>query len=127
MVDFDDLLDRRLALDIIFAVPQLAVQPRAAALEARAVLVGGDLVAQGARQIRAGPQRAEVEAAAHGVRAVELDVVGVVLLALHHPVAVGIPGRYMPFGPRQANSSARLASGHSLRSHSVSPHSCHSR
>jgi len=78
-------------LDIVLAVVQLAVHARPAAVKAGAIGGRRRLVSQVARHLFAGAQRAEVKGAHHGVRADELDVVGVVLHPLHHPVAIGIP------------------------------------
>src|SRR5262249_674248 len=78
------------AVDVVLAVPQVAVVARAARGEDPRVLVGVG-VAQVARHLLGGAQRAEIEGAAHRVRPVELDVVGVVLLSFHDAVPVRVP------------------------------------
>ena len=86
-------------LSVVLAVPELRrrsrpVRPRTPGGSAPRRLV----VAQGLAHHRRRLEGAQVERAAHGVGAEELDVVGVVLLPLHHPVPVGVPGAGLP-GP----------------------------
>src|SRR5438132_12328122 len=86
------LLGRRHAdlLDVVLTVEQLAIDARTAGFVDRAVLIG-IRIAEEARDFFCRAERAEVESAAHGVGTVELDVVRIVLLALHHSIAVRIP------------------------------------
>jgi len=83
-------------LHVVLAVEQVSVDPGAAFLEQAAVLAGRGALAHGARHLFGGAQRRQVVDAAHRVGTVELHVVGVVLHALHHAVAVGVPAAGHP-------------------------------
>src|ERR1035438_6918673 len=97
-------------LDVEFAVEEMGVDPGASAFEEAAVNGGAGGVAGGARHFLAGAEGAEIIDAAHGVGAVELDVVGVVLDAFEDAIAIGVPAAGDPgeldglfdFGPHGA-------------------------
>ena len=83
-------------LHVVLAVEQLRVDPRAARLEEPPRLLPHLVVAHDARHFLDGAERAEIVDAAERVRPVELDVVGVVLRALEHAVAIGVPATLEP-------------------------------
>ena len=78
-------------LDVELAVKQVRVDPSAAALKEPPILTRGALVTERARHLFSSAQRAQVPHPAERIRTEELHVVGVVLHALGHTVAIAVP------------------------------------
>ena len=78
-------------LNVEFAVEQILVHPRAAFQEQRVIVGRRGVVTERTRHLLGGAQGAQVVDRAERIRTVELDVVGVVLDAFHHAVAIGVP------------------------------------
>ena len=80
-----DLIARNAAhlLDVVLAVEEMGVDPAAAFVGHAGALCGEVGLVHGLRHLGHGAQGGQVPGGAHGVGAVELDVVGVVLDAIH--------------------------------------------
>ncbi len=83
-------------LDIVFAVEKAGVDKLAPTLEQIAVIAGSRIIAQRPRHLLGGSQAAQVINPAQRIGTVELDIIRVVLHALHDAVAIRIPAAGNP-------------------------------
>ena len=81
---------------VILAVKEIGIHPLFPALEKIPAGLGKLFVAQVAGHLFGCSQGSEVPCAHLGVGAVVFDIHGIVLAALHHAVAVGIPATFNP-------------------------------
>ena len=79
------------SLDVELAVEEMGINPFTAAPEKIVVFLRGIVIPDGAGHFLCGPQGSQIPNPAERVRADKLDVVSIMLDALHNPVAVCVP------------------------------------
>ena len=83
-------------LYVIFTVEEISVDPSAAFFEQSAILLHRGPVTEHASNLFGSAQCSEIIHAAKRIRTVELDVISVVLHAVHDAVAMGVPATWNP-------------------------------